>query len=207
MTRINSGGAPITRLQAAAYRTPTDSPEADGTFAWNATTLVVVHIETDGMSGVGYTYADASAATLVQSVLKKAISGRDSFDIPGCWMAMQRSVRNVGRSGLAACAISALDTALWDLKSRTLGVPLASLLGRCREAVPIYGSGGFTSYSDKQLREQLAGWVERDGCRFVKMKVGSDPERDPQRVRKLSSPLASTSSLSTLTVRFRLNRH
>jgi L-alanine-DL-glutamate epimerase-like enolase superfamily enzyme len=77
-----------------------------------------------------------------------------------------------------------VDTALWDLKSRALGVPLATLLGRCREAVPIYGSGGFTSYSDKQLREQLAGWVERDGCRFVKMKVGSDPERDPQRVQE-----------------------
>jgi L-alanine-DL-glutamate epimerase-like enolase superfamily enzyme len=171
-------------LQAAAYRIPTDSPEADGTFAWNATTLVVVHIETDGTSGVGYTYADAAAAALMHNVLKEAISGRDSFDIPGCWMAMQRSVRNIGRSGVAACAISAVDTALWDLKSRTLGVPLATLLGRCREAVPIYGSGGFTSYSDKQLREQLAGWVERDGCRFVKMKIGSDPERDPQRVRE-----------------------
>jgi L-alanine-DL-glutamate epimerase-like enolase superfamily enzyme len=120
----------------------------------------------------------------MHNVLKKAISGRDGFDIPGCWMAMQRNVRNIGRSGLAACAISAVDTALWDLKSRVLGVPLATLLGRCREAVPIYGSGGFTSYSDKQLREQLAGWVERDGCRFVKMKVGSDPERDPQRVHE-----------------------
>jgi L-alanine-DL-glutamate epimerase-like enolase superfamily enzyme len=184
VTRINSGAALITGLQAAAYRIPTDSPEADGTFAWDATTLVVVHIETDGTSGVGYTYADASAAALMHNVLKKAISGRDSFDIPGCWMAMQRSVRNIGRSGLAACAISAVDAALWDVKSRALGVPLATLLGRCREAAPIYGSGGFTSYSDKQLREQLAGWVERDGCRFVKMKVGSDPERDPQRVRE-----------------------
>ena len=94
---------------------------------------------------------------------------------------MQRAVRNLGRSGLAACAISALDCALWDLKARLLGLPLATLLGRCRNAVPIYGSGGFTTYSDAKLSEQLSGWVERDGCRFVKMKIGSDPEKDPER--------------------------
>jgi L-alanine-DL-glutamate epimerase-like enolase superfamily enzyme len=95
---------------------------------------------------------------------------------------MQRAVRNLGRSGLAACATSAVDTALWDLKAKRLGQPLALLLGRQRAAVAIYGSGGFTTYSDEQLREQLSGWVERDGCRFVKMKIGSDPGRDPHRV-------------------------
>ncbi len=182
MKRTNSGGALITGLSTAAYRIPTDNPESDGTFAWDATTLVVVHVEANGKSGVGYTYADASVALLVKGLLREALDGRDSFDIPGCWMAMQRSVRNLGRSGLAACAISAVDTALWDIKARALDVPLASLIGRCRDSVPIYGSGGFTSYSADQLREQLAGWVERDGCRFVKMKIGTEPDRDPQRV-------------------------
>ena len=105
MTRTNSGGAPITGVTAAAYRIPTDHPEADGTFAWDATTLVVVQIEANGLSGIGCTYADRSVTALIGGVLKKAIDGRDSFDISGCWMAMQRSVRNLGRSGLAACAI------------------------------------------------------------------------------------------------------
>ena len=109
---------------------------------------------------------------------------RDSFDIPGAWLSMQKSVRNLGRSGLAACAISAIDAALWDLKARVLDLPLATLLGRCRDQVPIYGSGGFTTYTDTQLKAQLSGWVERDGCRFVKMKIGSDPERDPERVKQ-----------------------
>lgn len=189
MTRTNSGGAPITGLNAVAYRIPTDHPEADGTFAWDATTLVVVHVEADGVAGTGYTYADAAIVSLVQGVLKKAIYQRDSFDITGCWMAMQRSVRNLGRSGLAACAISAIDAALWDIKARAFDVPLASLLGRCRDAVPIYGSGGFTTYSAEQLRDQFAGWVERDGCRFVKMKIGSEPERDPERVRQAKSAI------------------
>ena len=189
MTRTNSGGAPITGLQAAAYRIPTDFPEADGTLAWDATTLVVVHVEAGGRAGIGYTYADASIASLIGGVLAKAIDGRDSFDIPGCWLAMERSVRNLGRSGLAACAISAVDAALWDIKARFLDQPLASLLGRCRDRVPIYGSGGFTTYSDEQLRAQLSGWIERDGCRFVKMKIGSEPERDPERVAAAKSAI------------------
>jgi L-alanine-DL-glutamate epimerase-like enolase superfamily enzyme len=121
--------------------------------------------------------------------LRKTVEGRDSFDVPGAWLAMQKSVRNLGRSGIAACAISAIDNALWDLKARALGLPLASLVGRCRDEVPIYGSGGFTSYSDEELRAQLAGWVERDGCRFVKMKIGSEPERDPERVAQARSAI------------------
>ncbi len=140
-------------------------------------------------SGFGYTYADASVVALVDGVLGKAIRERDSFDTPGCWMAMQRSVRNLGRSGLAACAISAIDSALWDLKARALDLPLAILLGRCRDRVPIYGSGGFTTYSDQQLRAQLSGWVERDGCRYVKMKIGSEPARDPERVAQAKSAI------------------
>ena len=179
---MNETGTPIQGLSARAYRIPTDQPEADGTFAWNSTTLVVVTVEAGGQSGIGYTYADASAASLANTVLAEAIRQRSSFDIPACWNAMQRAVRNIGRSGIAACAISAVDTALWDLKARCFDLPLVHLLGAARSAVPISGSGGFTSYADERLCEQLSGWVERNGCRAVKMKIGSEPERDPHRV-------------------------
>jgi len=67
-------------------------------------------------------------------------------------------------------AISAVDNALWDLKARLLDIPLVTLLGSVREAVPIYGSGGFTSYSQERLEEQLGGW-------------GTHPEDDLARVR------------------------
>src|SRR4029079_17930247 len=75
-----------------------------------------------------------------------------------------------------------MDVALWALKARLLGLPLVALFGAERERVPIYGSGGFTSYSLERLREQLSGWVAREGCRFVKMKVGMHPEQDLARV-------------------------
>ena len=181
MTR--SFDAPISGVRAAAYRIPTDAPEADGTFAWDATTLIVVHVQAGGQTGLGYTYNDASVAALIESLAKKALEGQNCLDIPARGLALRRAARNFGRSGLAACAISALDAALWDLKAKLFDVALATLLGRCHNSVPIYGSGGFTSYTDDRLREQLSGWVERDGCRFVKMKIGSDTERDPERAR------------------------
>jgi L-alanine-DL-glutamate epimerase-like enolase superfamily enzyme len=182
--RRDSDSAPVTALRAYACRIPTEAPEADGTFQWNATTLVLARVEAGAESGMGYTYADASVALLIDGVLLAAIKGRNVFDISGCRVAMERSVRNLGRPGLAACAISAVDTALWDLKARAIGLPLASLLGRCRDVVPVYGSGGFTSYSDDKLCAQLACWAHRDGCQFVKMKVGSEPQRDPDRAIK-----------------------
>jgi len=177
-----TGAAPIGRVAARAYQIPADAPEADGTFAWDSTVLVLAEIEAGGETGLGYTYSDASIAPLIERSLAPVLAGRSAFDIAEANTALWRKVRNLGRSGLAATAISALDAALWDLKAKLLGVPVASLLGRCRESVPIYGSGGFTTYSDERLRSQLSGWVEHDGCRWVKMKIGSEPERDPARV-------------------------
>ncbi len=173
---------PVSGVEARAYTVPTDAPEADGTFAWDSTTLVVVHVRGGGLTGLGFTYADGCITRLIERQLGQAVHGRSAMDVPGCWHAMQHQVRNMGREGLAATAISAVDVALWDLKAKLLDVPLCRLLGMARERVTIYGSGGFTSYSDAQISEQLGGWVEREGCRFVKMKIGTEPERDPHRV-------------------------
>ncbi len=174
--------AALGAVRAEAYRIPTDAPEADGTFAWTSTTMVLVEVEAGGRTGMGYTYSDAGAAGLAAGALAEAVRGRDAMDTPACWAAMQRAVRNMGRSGIAGTAVSAVDAALWDLKAKLLGLPLATLLGRAREVVAIYGSGGFTTYSDGQMRDQLQGWVQRDGCHAVKIKVGTHPEQDPRRV-------------------------
>lgn len=174
--------AAIERVSAAAYEIPTDAPEADGTLEWDRTTLVTVEITAGGQTGFGYTYSDASIVRLIEHKLASVVAGKPTLDIAGANVALWRSIRNLGRSGLVATAISAVDAALWDLKAKLLGVPVATLLGACRHEVPIYGSGGFTCYSDDRLRTQLAGWVEDDGCRWVKMKIGSEPGRDPERV-------------------------
>jgi L-alanine-DL-glutamate epimerase-like enolase superfamily enzyme len=173
----------ITAVEATVFRLPTDAPEADGTITWNSTTMVLVEVTAGESRGIGYTYAAAAAADVVNHVLSKVVIGQDAPAIERAWHDMVTAVRNIGWRGVAACAISAVDIALWDLKARLLEVPLASLFGLARLRVPIYGSGGFTSYSDGRLREQLSGWVHRDGCRFVKMKIGAEPGSDLNRVK------------------------
>jgi L-alanine-DL-glutamate epimerase-like enolase superfamily enzyme len=183
MTAVNRRGAKVTSVHAAAYEIPTDQPEADGTFAWRSTTLVLCEIDAGGETGLGFTYSERTNAALINGPLAEMVVGRNALDVGACRDAMQAHVRNIGRDGIAATAISAVDLALWDLKAKLLGVALATLLGQRRDAVPIYGSGGFTSYSDETLAKQLGGWVHDGGCRWVKMKIGTDPGRDPQRIR------------------------
>ncbi|HWK49698.1 MAG TPA: enolase C-terminal domain-like protein [Steroidobacter sp.] len=180
---LSKRAAPIESIRARAYRIPTDRPEADGTFAWDATTLVVVEVVAAGKTGIGFTYTDSSAAKLVSATLAPTLIGEDAWNINALWQGLYRRVRNIGSSGAAGTAVSALDCALWDVKARLLDMPLARLLGMMRTRVPVYGSGGFTTYTDQDIREQLAHWVFEDGCRWVKIKVGSAPAHDPHRVR------------------------
>jgi L-alanine-DL-glutamate epimerase-like enolase superfamily enzyme len=170
----------VTRVEARAYTIPTDAPESDGTIAWDNTTMVTAEVEAGGETGFGYTYCDKSAVGVIEGVLSTALLGKDALAIETCWSAMNVCVRNLGRPGIASCAISAIDIALWDLKAKRFDLPLATLLGQAREKVPVYGSGGFTSYDDARLKEQLGGWVA-DGCTFVKMKIGQEPRRDLKR--------------------------
>jgi L-alanine-DL-glutamate epimerase-like enolase superfamily enzyme len=170
----------IDHIVAVAFQVPTDVPESDGTLAWDSTMLVSVHVDAGGQTGFGYTYAPAAAASLINEVLTPAIMGHE-IAVERCWQSMVRTARNVGVPGLAACAISAVDVALWDLKAKLLELPIVELWGSVRNSVPIYGSGGFTSYNDTQLRDQLSKWAII-GIDRVKMKVGRDASDDPRRV-------------------------
>jgi L-alanine-DL-glutamate epimerase-like enolase superfamily enzyme len=161
---------------------PTDEPESDGTLEWDATTIVVVEVAADGESGLGYTYADAAAGVLIESKLAPLIDAADPMTPAASFGRMRAALRNDGTVGLGAMALSAVDIALWDLKAKLLGKPLADVLPRVRETVPVYGSGGFTSYSPDRLGEQLGRWVA-EGIPRVKMKVGRDPGADEERVR------------------------
>ncbi|MGI5861747.1 MAG: enolase C-terminal domain-like protein [Myxococcales bacterium] len=180
MARFHDGPV-VEKVEASAYAVPTESPESDGTLEWDKTTLVLVEVLADSTAGIGYTYADASVARLINDRLGKVVEGRDPMAIEAAWQAMRREVRNHGLCGLGAMGISAVDIALWDLKARLLDVSVATLLGPVRQRVPVYGSGGFTSYSVPELEGQLAGWVAQ-GISRVKMKVGRTPEEDPDRV-------------------------
>ncbi|HTS80288.1 MAG TPA: enolase C-terminal domain-like protein [Myxococcaceae bacterium] len=184
----------IERLEVRVFSVPTDSPESDGTARWDHTVLVLVEAHGAGEVGIGYTYTARAAGTLIRDDLRPCALGADLHSPSGVFQAMGRRLRNLGRRGLGWMALSAVDAALWDLNARVLRLPLSVLLGAVRPAVPVYGSGGFTSYTVDQLQSQLGGWVAA-GIPRVKMKVGTDPAADPARVHAARQAIGPAAEL------------
>jgi L-alanine-DL-glutamate epimerase-like enolase superfamily enzyme len=179
-------GPPVTEVKAAAYVVPTDAPESDGTLSWDSTSLIVVTASAGDQQGLGWSYGSPVSAHLVNDLLAGLVEGTSALDTAAASSAMNRAVRNLGREGIASIAISAADIALWDLKARLLGVPLAGLIGQHQPDVPVYGSGGFVCYDERQTRDQLSGWVNENKIPRVKIKIGeswgTNESRDRARV-------------------------
>jgi L-alanine-DL-glutamate epimerase-like enolase superfamily enzyme len=165
--------APVRSVRTSAYTVPTDAPEADGTLAWDSTTLVLVEVDAGGFTGTGWTYAPAAATKVVDEVLAPVVRGACVTEPVDAWHAMVRAVRNAGRPGLVAMAISAVDIAMWDACARIHYLPLARLWGSAGKPVEVYGSGGFTTYDDEQTSQQLRSWAGL-GLHNVKLKIGED---------------------------------
>ena len=191
---MNQEAVNIKDLRVSAYTVPTDGPESDGTIKWDSTTMVLVEIEAGGKRGIGYSYTDISSAFFIDKNLKKIVVGKDAMRIPSVLQSMIESVRNDGNCGVTAMAISAVDNALWDLKAKILELPLVSLLGKSNDGFQIYGSGGFTSYSIEKLQKQLGGWAEK-GIKQVKMKIGREPDKDVERVKKAREAIGKDCAL------------
>jgi L-alanine-DL-glutamate epimerase-like enolase superfamily enzyme len=162
----------VDAVTAAVYEIATDRPEADGTLAWSKTTLVTARVAGGGAAGLGYTYAAGACKPLIEGELAAAVTGQCVLDTGAASQAMIRAVRNLGRPGLVSYAISAVDAALWDLKAVLLDVPLSRLLGAVRSEVPVYGSGGFTTYDNPAARAQLEHWTGDLRIPRVKIKIG-----------------------------------
>ncbi|WP_435822169.1 enolase C-terminal domain-like protein [Actinacidiphila alni] len=186
---VRSADGPVVEsVETAVYTVPTEVPEADGTLAWDATTLVTVRVTAADVTGLGWSYGSPAVAEAVRAHLAAVVTGRPAWDVPAANDAMSRAVRNAARPGVIAHAVSAVDIALWDLKARLLGLPLVGLLGAARAEVPVYGSGGFTTYDDGRQDRQLRGWAEESGIPRVKIKIGESwgarEERDRDRVSR-----------------------
>ncbi len=172
----------IKDLQVSVYNIPADFAEADGTIEWRSTTMILVEVEAGGKTGLGYTYAHAATAMVIDKTLKQLVTGRDVMQLPMITQYMIRAIRNNGTCGISMMAVSAVDNALWDLKAKILGLPLVTLLGKVKDEMLLYGSGGFTTYSDEQLETQFTGWAEQ-GISNFKMKIGARIDADVDRVK------------------------
>jgi L-alanine-DL-glutamate epimerase-like enolase superfamily enzyme len=148
---------------------------------------VLAEATAEELTGIGWTYGPAAVTRTVTELLAPEVAEVGVLDPPAAHERMCRAVRNAGRPGLCSMAISAVDCALWDLKARRLGLPLHRLLGAVREEVPVYGSGGFTTYDEARMREQLGHWVGEQRIPRVKIKIGESwggrESRDVERLR------------------------
>lgn len=184
----------IESVTISVFEVPCDHPESDGTIQWNATTMILVTLRAGNEIGMGYSYGHAAAAQIIKDKLAPLLKNANPFDIPLLWEQMVRQVRNEGLTGICAHAISAIDIALWDLKAKLLDLPLCLLFGMARDKVPVYGSGGFTSYTDKQTADQFLDWQSK-GINKFKMKVGRAPDHDLQRVQSARAAIGSSAEL------------
>ena len=177
----------IESVQTRVYTVPTDGPEADGTLSWSETSVVVALVSAGGRTGTGWTYGSPACQKLIDGKLAEVVGGRDPMAVGAANEAMVRQCRNLGHPGVGADAVSALDVALWDLKARLLGISVSRLLGRQRDRVPVYGSGGFTTYDDGTTKQQVEHWVGDLGVEACKIKVGESwgqrVDRDLSRIR------------------------
>ena len=165
----------ITGVTTTVLITPDTLPFHDATMRDVGTTWggIFVHIATDaGHEGLGLGVMPGTRE-LIERTLAPLLIGQDPLDHERLWEAMFWAVRGYGRKGMAFCAISAVDVALWDLKGKIFDAPLYKLLGPYTDRVPIYGSGGWTHFTEDELVREQLGFVAQ-GIPRVKMKVGKD---------------------------------
>jgi L-alanine-DL-glutamate epimerase-like enolase superfamily enzyme len=176
----------IERITSTYYRVPI-APSGDaGHGLLDHEEIIVVDVAADGLVGQGYAYTIGRGGRAVQSLIEHDLAplliGEDVTDVEGLWRRMWQGLLYVGRGGLAAFAIAALDIALWDLRGLRLGQPLWQIAGGTRRTIPAYGSGVDLPKPLDDLLAQVDGFVER-GFRAVKVKIGRpDPAADDARV-------------------------
>lgn len=184
----------VDAIDVSCFTIPTDAPESDGTLEWESTTIVLVEARSGTVRGLGWTYAPEAAGKVLDGQLRKVVVGRSLDEHAALWLECGAQIRNAGRPGIAYCALSALDIALWDLRARLLDVSVVSLLPAAHERVPLYGSGGFCSYTLERLQEQLGGWTAQ-GIPRVKMKLGREPAIDPRRLDAVREAIGDETEL------------
>jgi L-alanine-DL-glutamate epimerase-like enolase superfamily enzyme len=186
----------IRKVEVHLVSGPVPKGLADATRKVETVGMLVVRVTTDdGHEGVGVTYHEVggqAVKALILHDMAPRLMERDPFDTEVIWREFFAIFRGVGRKGLMFCALSAVDIALWDLKGKILDQPLHRLLGGGRQRVPVYASGGWTTYDDDRLVEEMVDFT-RQGYRMVKFKVGveggKNPSRDVVRVRKVREAL------------------
>lgn len=181
----------IDRIETAYYRLPLEPLGDAGHGPIDSEELITVKLRAEGLEGHGYSYTIGRGGRAVRALidhdLAPLIEGRDADDIETLWKLMWQRLLYVGRGGLAAFAIAAVDIALWDLHGLREQKPLYALFGAAPRDIPAYGSGVDLPKPLDDLLRQVEGFLAR-GFPGVKVKIGrSDPVDDERRVAAVRS--------------------
>jgi len=176
----------IERITTAYYRLPLEASGDAGHGLLDVEELVLVEVTADGLVGHGYAYTIGRGGRAIRALIEHDLAplliGQPADDVEALWDRLWRGVLYVGRGGLAAFAVAALDIALWDLRGLRERKPLWSLVGGTARAIPAYGSGVDLPKPLDELLRQVEGFIEK-GYSGVKVKVGKpDAAEDDARV-------------------------
>lgn len=176
----------IEQIVTRYYRVPVDPSGDAGHGLLDSEELILVEITADGLTGHGYAYTIGRGGRAVQALIEHDLAplllGQDATDVEALWSRMWQTLLYVGRGGLLAFAVAALDIALWDLRGLRQGQPLWQAAGGARRSIPAYGSGVDLPKPLDQLLQQVERFLNR-GFSAVKIKVGRpDPEDDHARI-------------------------
>lgn len=182
--------AKISDVQVYLVETQVKGHVSDATRNVGTIGYAVTIVSSDnGLQGLGITYHEVGGEAVKEFILKTlrpVLLGRNPLENEVLWEECFHYVRGVGRKGLAFCAYSAIDIALWDLKGKMAGLPLYRMLGGVKRKIPIYASGGWASYSIDELVDEVKEMVRR-GYKYVKVKAGvnggKSPNEDVRRIR------------------------
>ncbi len=169
----------VTDMVSTALSISIPWPFVSGVAAEKANPVVVQLFTDEGLEGIGlaFTWNDQRVKSLKACVddLKETIVGQDIFRWAEAWQKLWKVTQWMGHQGYPIYALSAIDTALWDLRAKALGMPVARLLGGFRDEVPVYASHLlFLNWSIDRLQKDAASLVKQ-GFRFMKMNMGNKP--------------------------------
>lgn len=168
----------IEKVEARTVIVPLERPTRISRRSLPDRHYTVTRIEGEGgLAGIGFCLGGATVTTAVRQLIAPKVVGTSVHENERLWDELYYDMILQGRRGAAIRALSTFDIALWDLKAKSLGLPLAKLLGIYQDPVPSYASGGYY-YDDKdpylEVQEEAAGWAEA-GFTAMKLKVGGGP--------------------------------
>lgn len=179
----------ITQIEGKLFAVPlpevlSDAKHGDHTHFELVT--VTVKLE-DGSEGTGYTYTGGKGGRAIQAMIEydlaPALIGKDASQVEDIYEFMEWHIHYVGRGGIAAFAISALDIALWDLRCKTAEQPLWKMAGGAASSTKAYCGGIDLNFSMEKLLGNIQGYLDQ-GFKAVKIKVGKeDLDEDVARVK------------------------